>query len=280
LTLTEGPLSPAQSPASCSPCVIYYTGSFVLHTVADIVARMPEKRPLTLRRAWSERAESWDHQVTSSPAFSNIQRAVLDAATPRLDDRAVDLGAGTGFLTLPLAERVADVLAVDLAEPMLATLQKEADNRGLTNIETLVADLATVELPAGRADLIVSSYALHHLTDADKLALISRAPKWLRPGGRLVIADMMFGRGGTAEERRIILDKVLRLARKGPGGWWRIVKNTVRFGLRRGTELPVPPDFWTSALRDAGFLDTSYQPIVAEAGLVFGCAPQERPLRD
>jgi SAM-dependent methyltransferase len=238
---------------------------------------MRDRRPLTLRRAWSRRAESWEHQVTSSPAFSKIQKAVLDAARPGVEDQAVDLGAGTGFLTLALATRVASVLAVDLAEPMLVALKQEAAKRGLANIETLVADLATLDLRAGRADVVVSSYALHHLTDPDKLALIARARRWLRPGGRIVIADMMFGRGSTADERRIILDKVVRLARKGPGGWWRIAKNIVRFGLRRGTELPVPPNFWMAALRDAGFVDVTYHPIVAEAGVVFGRVPDGAP---
>jgi SAM-dependent methyltransferase len=236
---------------------------------------MRDRRPLTLRRAWSGRAESWEHQVTSSPAFSKIQKAALDAASPLLEDQAVDLGAGTGFLTLALATRVAGVLAIDLAEPMLDALEQEATKRGLANIETLVADLATVDLPPHRADLVVSSYALHHLTDADKSALIARTYRWLRPGGRIVIADMMFGRGGTSDERRMILDKVVRLARKGPGGWWRIAKNIVRFGLRRGTELPVPPNFWISALRDAGFVEASYRPIVNEAGLVLGRVPGE-----
>jgi SAM-dependent methyltransferase len=229
---------------------------------------------LTLRRAWSRRAKSWEDQVSSSPAFSKVQTAVLDAASPRSTDQAVDLGAGTGFLTLPLATHVTGVLAIDIAEPMLATLEQEAAKRHLANIETIVADLATVDLPAGGTDLVVSSYALHHLTDAHKSALVRRARAWLRPGGRIVIADMMFGRGSTPHDRTIILDKIVRLARKGPGGWWRIAKNAVRFGLRRGTELPVPPDFWIAALRDAGFVDESYHPIVAEAGLVFGRVPE------
>ncbi len=38
-------------------------------------------------------------------------------------------------------------------------------------------------LPPASVDLVVSSYALHHLADADKQALVARAARWLRPGG-------------------------------------------------------------------------------------------------
>jgi len=49
----------------------------------------------------------------------------------------------------------------------------------------------------------------------------------------------------------------------GPAG-----KNLVRFGLRRGTELPSSPQFWTDALVAGGFQSVHYRPIAAEAGLV------------
>ena len=59
-----------------------------------------------------------------------------------------------------------------------------------------------------------------------------RGQQWLRPGGRLIVADMMFGRGGTSEDRAIIRSKVCALARKGIGGWWRIAKNSYRYLVR------------------------------------------------
>jgi hypothetical protein len=43
-----------------------------------------------------------------------------------------------------------------------------------------------------------------------------------------VIADMMLGRGSSARDREIIRAKIGTLARRGPGGWWRVAKNAVR----------------------------------------------------
>jgi 2-polyprenyl-3-methyl-5-hydroxy-6-metoxy-1,4-benzoquinol methylase len=229
--------------------------------------------PMVQRRRWAGRVETWEHHVTSSPAFARVRIAVLDQAGARPGDQAVDLGAGTGFLSLLLAEQVANVLAVDIAEPMLQKLAAAAAEAGLDNVEVLCADLTEVDLPAGCVDLVVSSYALHHLTDPQKAALLRRVRRWLRPGGRVVVADMMFGRGRTRRDRAIIWGKVRRLVGKGPAGAWRVVKNVVRFGLRWGTERPAAPEFWVRALRDGGFVDVGYRPIVQEAGLVVGRVP-------
>ena len=129
-------------------------------------------------------------------------------------------------------------------------------------------------LPAQSVDLVVSSYALHHLRDADKARLVSAAYRWLRPGGRLVVADMMFGRGGSRADRAIIRSKLAALVRKGPGGWWRIAKNTARY-LLRVQERPVSMGRWTAMLTAAGFAEVTAATIRAEAGLVTGRRPED-----
>jgi ubiquinone/menaquinone biosynthesis C-methylase UbiE len=165
---------------------------------------------------------------------------------------------------------VDSVLAVDISPAMADSLAARAAQAGLENVLTEVADLRTLRRPAASADLVVSSYALHHLRDEDKRVLAAEAARWLRPGGRIVIADMMFGRGVTRRDREILRDKVTTLASRGPGGWWRIAKNLTRYGLGVGHEHPADPQFWQQALRDAGLTDVRFEPVVAEAGIVSG----------
>ncbi|MDP1793434.1 MAG: methyltransferase domain-containing protein [Acidimicrobiales bacterium] len=229
-------------------------------------------RATKLRSMWNSRVGGWHEHVQRSPAFDAIRAAVLDAARAGASDRVVDLGAGSGFIALALADSVDTVVAVDLAPRMLQVLDADAAERGLTNVSCTSADLAVYDLPPASVDVVVSCYALHHLADADKAALIRRAKQWLRPGGRIVIADMMFGRGATAQDRLILKQKVVALARKGPAGVWRIAKNLVRFGLRVGSERPASPSFWTDTLTAAGFSNVEYRSIVGEAGLVVGFA--------
>jgi ubiquinone/menaquinone biosynthesis C-methylase UbiE len=228
---------------------------------------------LTLERKWDRRVEQWHSHVTSAAAFETVLTRLVQMAAPKPTDACVDLGAGTGFVTTALAPMVSSVMAVDISTAMTASLAERAARDGLRNVSARVADLTDFELPPGSADLVVSSYALHHLLDPDKRALAARAARWLRPGGRLVIADMMFGRGSTRRDREILRQKALALAAKGPGGWWRIVKNLTRYGLRVGQEHPATPEFWQAALRDAGFAEVTFQPVVAEAGIVRGIRP-------
>jgi ubiquinone/menaquinone biosynthesis C-methylase UbiE len=172
---------------------------------------------------------------------------------------------------------VASVHAVDISPAMTESLADWAAEAGLAKVSTEVTDLKDLRLPPSCADLIFSSYALHHLADADKRALTARAAQWLRPGGRLVIADMMFGRGGSRRDRAILRQKVTALAAKGIGGWWRIAKNLTRYGLRIGAEHPATPEFWQQALHDAGLAEVCFQPVAAEAGLVCGVRPPSGP---
>ncbi len=225
---------------------------------------------MTLERKWDKRVEQWHSHVTSAAAFEKVLDRVVDVSLPRRADACVDLGAGTGFVTMALAPLVSSVLAVDISAAMAASLAERAKQQGLANVSTKVSDIATLQLPPGSTDIVVSSYALHHLVHADKRIVVARAAQWLRPGGRIVIADMMFGRGRSQRDRDILWQKVIALAAKGPGGWWRIAKNLFRYGLGVGQEHPAAPEFWLDALRDAGFTDVTFEPIVAEAGLVHG----------
>jgi SAM-dependent methyltransferase len=160
---------------------------------------------------------------------------------------------------------------------MTTALRIQADAQGLDNVTTRAVAAEALELRPASFDVVVSNYALHHLRDRDKASLVRSAAVWLRPGGRLVIGDMMFGRGATTRDRRIIVAKVSILARMGPGGWWRIAKNTVRFLLRL-QERPLPMETWVTLLEDAGFVDVIAVPMVAEAAVVVGVWPDRPPL--
>jgi ubiquinone/menaquinone biosynthesis C-methylase UbiE len=222
------------------------------------------------RRVWSRRVITWDHHTPDG--LEKVTRAVLAAASPRPGDQIVDLGCGTGQLSLPLAGHGARVLAVDVSPAMIARLEVNARDRSLSGVEGIALPIENLSLPPESFDLVVTSYALHHLRDPDKNRVVSAAYHWLRPGGTLIIADMMFGRGTTSQDRAIIKSKVNALARKGIGGWWRIVKNGYRY-LVRVQERPVSMAAWKAMFAASGFTAITAVSIVAEAGLVAGRRP-------
>lgn len=222
------------------------------------------------RVAWTRRADRWDHAEVTG--LDKVVDAVLALLPAERLGCVVDLGAGTGRLSLPLAERAERVIAVDLSAPMLERLRARASEQGLTNVETRLSSLESLDVPPGSVDAIVSCYALHHLRDPDKEALARKALTWLRPGAPLVIGDMMLGRGGTARDRQILASKVQALVRRGPGGWWRIAKGVLRLGLRV-QERPLSPDAWARLLRECGFSGATSAPVVAEAAVAWGTRP-------
>ncbi len=224
----------------------------------------------------SRKAANNDAHANKGPIYSTglakVTAAVVAAARAQPGDRIVDLGCGAGPVSLLLAERGARVLAVDGNQATLRRLEQAARERSLTGLEVLARPIDCLSLPARSADLIVTSYALHRLRDADKQRLVAAAYHWLRPGGTFIVADMMFGRGTSSQDRAIIRSKVRSLASKGIGGWWRIAKNSYRY-LVRVQDHPVSISAWTAMFARAGFTGITAYSIVNEAGLVSGRRP-------
>ena len=105
------------------------------------------------------------------------------------DDVVVDLGAGTGYFSLPIARRVPKgrVLAVDLQPEMLQRVRAAAKAAGLKNVEAIQATEADPRIPEGEADLVLIVDAYHEFSHPVEVARgIARG---LRPGGRLFLVE-------------------------------------------------------------------------------------------
>jgi len=102
----------------------------------------------------------------------------------------VDLGAGEGDLTLLLARFAGSVTAVDQSTAMLKEVSLRAEASGLGNVvKVCEADLESLPLGSDSADAVFLSQALHHA--AQPSLAISEAARILRPGGRLILLDLV-----------------------------------------------------------------------------------------
>ena len=100
-----------------------------------------------------------------------------------------DLGAGEGTLSLLLAQRAERVIAVDSSEKMVEYGRETAKRHGVENVEYRHGDLEELPLADEEADIALLHQSLHHALHPQKA--VEEAWRILRPGGRIVILDLL-----------------------------------------------------------------------------------------
>ncbi len=139
---------------------------------------------------WDRRAAHFDedfgHSIRTAAehaAWDRIFGLVL-RAQGALD--ALDVGSGTGFLSLELAARGHRVTGVDFAPSMIARAERKATDRGLT-VRFEQADAEQLPFAPASFDLVISRHVLWTLPHPE--TAIDEWLRVLRPGARLVIVD-------------------------------------------------------------------------------------------
>ena len=115
---------------------------------------------------------------------------LLIEALPLNEDSIVaDIGAGTGYFSFPMAERVpaGKVLAVDIQQEMLDIVEARKADGAPANVETVLGDEQNPNLPDSSVDLILIVDAYHEFSYPHEMGLaMARA---LKPGGLLVLIE-------------------------------------------------------------------------------------------
>lgn len=111
-------------------------------------------------------------------------RKALGAAPGRYE-RALEIGAGTGYfsLNLMLDGTIMHATATDIAPGMLAALRANADRLGL-DVDAVAAGAEDLPFPDESFDLVIGHAVLHHIPDLDRAA--AELLRVLRPGGTAV----------------------------------------------------------------------------------------------
>jgi ubiquinone/menaquinone biosynthesis C-methylase UbiE len=131
-----------------------------------------------------------------------VRGKLLDAANVRPGEQVLDLGCGTGAVSLLLAKRQpeARIVGLDPDEKALARAAEKARAAGAT-VEWHKGYAGRAPFPAHSFDHVVSSLMIHHLKSEEKQAAFRDVKRLLRPGGRFHLLD--FGPPKSGFERAL-----------------------------------------------------------------------------
>lgn len=213
-------------------------------------------------RCWDEGAAVYDNHYghgLKSEEEKMAWQETLKESVGAVPFRILDVGTGTGFLALLLAELGHRCTGVDLSQEMLKQAQKKARQAGL-KIDFLAGDAESLPFKEDSFDVVINRHLLWTLPRPE--AALRDWVRVLKPGGRLIIID---GRWVAPD----IFTKVKRLAgnclialaeRRNPWKW-----KGHYYGKEIQKQLPfmggAGPDKIAPLLETAGLTDVSIQPL-------------------
>ena len=144
------------------------------------------RRQDRMRAYFDELAGKFGRHYVPGRSWKGLAETLL-ALMPPLD--IADLGAGEGAFSQLLARRAKSVIAVDNSQKMVEYGAELARKHGVLNLEYRHGDLEAVPIPDQTIDLAFFSQALHHAPHPERA--VAEASRILKPGGRIVVLDLV-----------------------------------------------------------------------------------------
>ena len=190
---------------------------------------------------FDEKADEYDD--SHSPEYRTCVELVVEHAAVGPSDVVLDLGAGTGAIALALAPDADSVVGRDPSEGMLERAREKAAERDLENVSFGEGTFREPDV-AGSVDVVVSNFAMHHLSDDAKREAIA------------VIADL--------EPRRFVLGDLMFFGEPDP--------NEPFYSPE--VDDPATVGTLADAFTDAGFSLTAVERVHDQAGVLVGERPR------
>ena len=154
-----------------------------------------KKRQDKMRSFFDSVAGRLGKDYVPGQSWKGVAEALLRLMPPMI---IADLGAGEGAFALLLAQRAKKVIAVDTSAKMIEVSREQALRHGVKNVEYRLGDMEEVPIDDAHVDLVFFSQSLHHALHPERA--LQEAGRILRPGGRIVILDLVKHRFEEARE--------------------------------------------------------------------------------
>lgn len=101
--------------------------------------------------------------------------------------KIMDIGAGSGYFSMKLAEKGAHVIAADVSDEFQAVLKKRIEDNNLENIELRKIPYDSPDLADHEVDMVLIVNTYHHIEN--RVDYFSKVKKGIKPDGELVVID-------------------------------------------------------------------------------------------
>ena len=153
------------------------------------------KRKDKAREYFDELAGKFGRSYVPGRSWQALAHTMITLLPPLT---VADLGAGEGTLSQLLAKTAHKVIAIDNAPKMVEFGSELAKRHGFANLEYRLGDIENPPIEKETIDLAIFSQALHHAIHPERA--IQSAHAILKPGGRVVILDLLSHRFDRARE--------------------------------------------------------------------------------
>jgi demethylmenaquinone methyltransferase/2-methoxy-6-polyprenyl-1,4-benzoquinol methylase/phosphoethanolamine N-methyltransferase len=150
---------------------------------------------------WGRRYD-WVVQIMALGQAGRLRRNTVEFAQIAPGERILDVGCGTGELTLRAKERsgpTGQVCGIDPGPEMIETARRKADRKHVA-VDFRVGVIERLPYPDASFDVVLGSLMMHHLPADLKPIGLAEIRRVLRPAGRLVIVDMK----GVLEAQQVV----------------------------------------------------------------------------
>ncbi len=133
---------------------------------------------------------SQENNLYPFAGYKEVLNVIFNEVMQKRDSEILDIGFGTGVLTSKLYANGHQIDGVDFSSKMITIAQSIMPNANL--VEWDISMGLPPEIIGKKYDSIISTYALHHLTDKKKVEFIASLRSLLKEDGKIFIGDISF----------------------------------------------------------------------------------------